>query len=46
MVDQQFGFAANSNAMAAQSSLKTKLNQLEVKISMIFYSISNQLFII
>ena len=32
MVDQQFGFAgANSNTMAAQSSLKTKLNQLEVR---------------
>ena len=29
MVDQQFGFTAN-NTMAAQSSLKTKLNQLEV----------------
>merc|ERR1712187_892075 len=28
-MDQQFGFAAQNNTMAAQSSLKTKLNQLE-----------------
>ena len=28
-MDHQFGFAGTSNSMAAQSSLKTKLNQLE-----------------
>lgn len=28
-MDHQFGFTAQNNAMAAQSSLKTKLNQLE-----------------
>ena len=28
-MDHQFGFTAQTNSMAAQSSLKTKLNQLE-----------------
>ena len=28
-MDHQFGFTAQNNSMAAQSSLKTKLNQLE-----------------
>ena len=35
MVDQNFGFSGANNSMSAQSSLKTKLNQLEVSVVVI-----------